>query len=46
MVASNNDSNGTTNAQIVYAVPTTGFYIIVPTSHLSGATGAYTLIIQ
>jgi hypothetical protein len=46
MVASNNDANGSTNAQIVFVPPADGFYIIAPTSHLSAATGAYTLIIQ
>ena len=46
MIMSNNDANGTTNAQIVFVSPASAFYIIVPTSHLSAATGAYTLIIQ
>ena len=46
MLASNNDANGTTNAQIVFVSPADAFYIVVPTSHLSAATGAYTLIIQ
>ena len=45
-VASNDDANGTTNAQMVYTVPADDFYIVVPTSHVSGATGPYTLIIQ
>jgi Bacterial Ig-like domain (group 1) len=46
LLMSNNDANGTTNAQIVFVSPADNFYIIVPTSHLSAATGAYTLIIQ
>jgi hypothetical protein len=39
-------TTGTTDAQIVYLVPADDFYLIVPTSHVLGATGAYTLIIQ
>jgi hypothetical protein len=46
MITSNNDANGGTNAQIVFVSPADAFYIIAPTSHLSAATGAYTLIIQ
>ena len=46
-VASNDNRDATTtNAQIVYSAPVNDFYLIVPTSHLAGATGAYTLIIQ
>ena len=47
-VASNDDitPGSNTNAQIVYAVPANDFYLLVPTSHVMGATGAYTLIIQ
>jgi hypothetical protein len=39
-------TTGTTDAQIVYTVPADDFYLIVPTSHVSGAFGAYTLIIN
>jgi len=46
IIMSNNDANGSTNAQIVYVSTADSFYIIAPTSHLSAATGAYTLIIQ
>ncbi|MFN2635661.1 MAG: Ig-like domain-containing protein [Gemmatimonadaceae bacterium] len=47
LVASNdNKDQTTTNAQIVYTIPTTDFYLIVPTSRLNLTTGAYTLTIQ
>jgi hypothetical protein len=48
MVASNDDMTPgiTTDAQIVYTAPASAYYLIVPTSHLMGATGAYTLTIQ
>jgi hypothetical protein len=41
-----NRTTGTTDAQIVYTVPANDFYLILPTSHLTRAVGAYTLIIQ
>jgi hypothetical protein len=46
-VAFNDDRDATTNdAQIVYTIPTSDVYLIVPTSAVTGATGGYTLIIQ
>ena len=42
----NNRDASTTDAQIVFTAPTSGFYLIAPTSAIAGATGAYTLIIQ
>jgi hypothetical protein len=41
-----NRTTGTTDAQIVYPVLADDFYLIVPTSHVTLTTGAYTLIIQ
>ena len=47
IITSNDNRDATTtNAQIVYTVTANDFYLIVPTSHVAGATGAYTLIIQ
>lgn len=48
LVAANDDMTPgtTTDAQIVYTVPANAFYIIVPSSSLSGVTGAYTLLVQ
>lgn len=40
------DSATTDNAQLVYTVTADGFFIVVPTSAVAGATGAYTLTIQ
>jgi hypothetical protein len=41
-----NRTTGTTDAQLVYTPTADDFYLIVPTSHLTGITGAYTLIIN
>jgi hypothetical protein len=41
-----NRTTGTTDAQIVFTPSADDFYLIVPTSHLTGITGAYTLIIN
>lgn len=50
LVASNDDKDSTTtNSQITYTSTSTDYYLISPTSKLSGtpgATGAYTLIVQ
>jgi len=46
-VATNDDMTpGTTDAQIVYIVPASDFYLIVPSTNVMGAIGAYTLTIQ
>ena len=44
-VASNNDANGT-NARIIFTPTVSNFYVIVASSFNTGASGAYTLIIQ
>lgn len=47
VVAENDDaSEGTTDAQIVYTAPSSGFYIISASSTLEQETGAYTLIVD
>lgn len=47
LVASNDDKDATTtDAQIVFTPTVDGFYLVVPSSSVTGATGAYTLIIQ
>ena len=47
IVASNDDKDATTtDAEIVFTPTANGFYLLVPTSSVTGATGAYTLIIQ
>jgi len=46
VVASANDSNGTSNAQIVFTPATSGVYILEATSYSPGATGAYTLSLR
>jgi hypothetical protein len=50
LVASNDDKSATsTDAEVTYAVTTTDYYLISPTSKLSGAagtTGAYTMIVK
>jgi Big-like domain-containing protein len=47
VVAQNDDKDSTTrDAYVVYTAPVNDFYVIVPTSSVTGATGAYTLIIQ
>jgi hypothetical protein len=50
LVASNDDKSATsTDAEVTYTAPTTDYYLISPTSKLSGAagtTGAYTMIVK
>lgn len=47
IVAANDDMTAaTTDAQIVYVVPASDFYLIVPSTNVMGAIGAYTLTIQ
>ena len=50
LVASNDDVSATsTNAQVTYTATSDGYYLVAPTTKLSGtrgATGAYTLSIQ
>jgi hypothetical protein len=47
VVASNgNRDPTTTNSQMVYTATVGDFFLIVPTSFVAGATGAYTLIVQ
>lgn len=47
LVASNDDRDATTNdARIAFTPTANGFFLVVPTSSVAGATGAYTLIIQ
>jgi hypothetical protein len=50
LVASNDDKSATsTDAEVTYTVTTTDYYLISPTSKLSGAagtTGAYTMIVK
>jgi len=43
VLASNDDSGGTTNSQVEVTVPGGGVYTVVVTSFNPGATGAYTL---
>jgi hypothetical protein len=44
--ASNDNKDGTTtDAQIVFTAPSTGYYKIAPTTAVAGATGVYTLTI-
>jgi hypothetical protein len=50
LVASNDDKSATsTDAEVTFAAPSSGYYLISPTSKLSGApgtTGGYTLIVK
>jgi hypothetical protein len=46
ILSNDNRTTTTTDAQIVYTATANDFYLIVPTSHVLGAVGAYTLIVQ
>jgi len=46
-VASNdNKDSTTTDAQVTFTATTSDFYLIAPTTKVSGALGAYTLVVQ
>jgi len=47
VVASNdNKDSTTTDAQVTFTATTSAFYLIAPTTKVSGALGAYTLVVQ
>jgi len=46
VLASNDDSNGTTNSQVEVTLPSGGAYTVVVTSFAAGQTGAYRLSVS